>query len=190
MKETFVTIPGFKDYTVSNCGRVKTKSRKIRYTHAKTNAEHYRLSQERFLKVHFNAFTGYRFYQLYKDKKMHNVTVHKLVATAFCKHLKRHDTVNHIDGNKLNNRADNLEWCTNAYNHEHATKNGLKAKGSEIGGSKLNERCVMAIKYLLKLGVSHPDLGKAFRVSRPTISLISQSRTWKHALTGKELEIK
>lgn len=65
-----------------------------------------------------------------------SIGVHRLVAMAFCPLDKRfiesglqmNDLdVNHIDGNKQNNRWDNLEWCTKAENNEHAYVNNLNA---------------------------------------------------------------
>lgn len=191
MKEIFKTIPSFPDYEVSNFGRVKTKSRKIRYVHAKSKKELFRQSNCRFLKEQFNNLTGYKFYQLYLDKKMHNKTVHKLVADAFLEKEKDKDYINHIDGNKHNNCVENLEWCTNEYNHEHAIRTGLKAKGEKIGSSKLNTTSVHAIKYFLNKGYSHSELSIAFNISRPTITLISNCKIWKHiTLTGEELTLK
>lgn len=180
MKETFSIIPSFPDYEISNFGRVRTLSRKIRYVHAVTGQEHYRQTEHRFLKCHFNKRTGYKFYQLYRDKKMFNRPVHSLVAETYLKKEPHHDTVNHKDGNKLNNLVDNLEWCTNEYNHTHATQNGLKSNGSSVGTSKLDERCVYAIKNLLMDGFSKYKIAKWFGVSRATIILISQGKTWKH----------
>jgi len=191
MKEIFKTIPSFPDYEVSNFGRVKTKSRKVRFVHAKTQKEHYRITESKFLKVQYNRLTGYKFHQLYLCKKMYNKPIHQLVADAFLEKPEWGECINHIDGNKHNNIVENLEWATNSYNHEHATKTGLKAKGSSVGTSKLNERNVQAIKYLLSIGVSHRDLSIAFNVSRPTISLISKNKSWKQiALTGEELILK
>lgn len=188
MKEIFKTIPSFPDYLVSNYGRVKTKSRELRYTHAVTKKEHFRNTNERFLKVHYNNLTGYKFHQLYLNKKMFNRTIHKLVADAFIEKIDGFDCINHIDGNKHNNYVDNLERCTDEYNHEHATKTGLKAKGSKVASSKLNESMVHAIKWFLSKGISHTELSKAFQISRPAISLISEGKTWKHiALTNEEL---
>lgn len=178
-------IPSFPDYLVSNLGRVKTIARKLRYTHAVTGNEHYRLSSERFLKVQHNNLTGYKFHQLYRDQKMHNKTIHSLVADAFLDKIPGLDYINHIDGNKHNNIVANLERCTNEYNHEHATKTGLKAKGEQVKSSKLNIHCIKAIKHLLNVGYSHTDLSKMFDISRATISLISQGKIWKHVSQGK-----
>ena len=52
-------------------------------------------------------------------------TIHSLVANAFVPNPNGYRYVNHIDGNKKNNNADNLEWCTHKQNMEHASKHGL-----------------------------------------------------------------
>lgn len=190
MQEIFKTIPSYPDYLASNFGRVKTKSRQIRYVHAVTKKEHFRQSFERFLKVQFNKLTGYKFYQLYLEKKMYNKTIHKLVADTFLDKIEGLEFINHIDGNKHNNCVSNLEYCTNEYNHHHATVTGLKAKGEKILTSKLNDNMVHAIKWFLNKGVSHKELSQAFKISRPTINLIANNKIWKHiALTGEELTV-
>jgi hypothetical protein len=178
--EIFKTIESFSDYEVSNFGRIRTKSRKVRFVHSVTKNEHFRQTEHRFLKVHLNNRTGYKFCQLYKDKKMYNKTIHSLVAETFLDNKFLNSVVNHKDGNKHNNCTDNLEWCSNEYNHEHATKTGLKAKGSNISTSKLNENSVYAIKYFLKKGLSRQEISIAFNISRATITLINQGKIWKH----------
>lgn len=187
MKEIFKDIIGYEDYQISNKGRVVSKEKKVRYTHAVTKQEHFRTTEKKFLKIYFNNRTGYKFVQLYKDKQSKNLSIHRLVALNFLENKNNLDTVNHIDGNKHNNTVENLEWCTNLYNHEHATKTGLKASGERISTSKLSVKEVKAIRYLLSKGVSHNDLSKAFNISRPSINLIANNKTWK--LTSKELEI-
>lgn len=180
--EKFRTIPSFPDYEVSNYGRVRTSSRMVRYTHSFTKEEHFRQTEERLLKVQYNKRTGYKFHQLYRDKKMYNKTIHSLVAEAFIKSEIGKDFINHKDGNKHNNTVKNLERCTNEYNHAHATATGLKAKGTDTGTSKLNEIAVCAIKRMLSDGIPHPKISQYFNISRPTVTMINTKKIWKHVM--------
>lgn len=65
---------------------------------------------------------GYYQTTLYKNGVKRNVLVHRLVAEAFLPNPYNKPTVNHIDGNKLNNKLDNLEWATNKEQTQHAIK--------------------------------------------------------------------
>ena len=55
-----------------------------------------------------------------------NVQVHRIIASLFCNKPDGKDFVNHIDGDKQNNSADNLEWCTKSENTKHSFQNGLQ----------------------------------------------------------------
>lgn len=67
---------------------------------------------------------------------------HRLIAIAFIPNPNNYEYINHIDGNKLNNSVDNLEWCTMQHNIKHAYDTGLKTgywknkKGKEHSMSK------------------------------------------------------
>lgn len=68
---------------------------------------------------------GYLRLRMTIDRKKYSFKVHRLVAQAFIPNPEDKPQVNHIDGNKQNNRADNLEWITNKENVHHAIKNGM-----------------------------------------------------------------
>lgn len=69
---------------------------------------------------------GYCLIGLRKNKKYKYKTVHRLVAENFLDNPNKYPCVNHIDGNKVNNKLENLEYCSYSYNEKHAYKNGLK----------------------------------------------------------------
>lgn len=57
--------------------------------------------------------------------KKKNYKIHRLVALTYLTKIEGKDFINHIDGNKLNNNLENLEWCTSKENTQHAIKLGL-----------------------------------------------------------------
>lgn len=80
---------------------------------------------------------GYLETTLIKNSKPKCVRTHRLVAFAFCENPHNKLEVNHIDGNKQNNRADNLEWVTSSENQKHAYKYGLqRVSGGAISNRK------------------------------------------------------
>jgi hypothetical protein len=93
-------ITGFENYAVSSFGRVKN------------------LETGRVLKPSLTSYkkNGYKTVKLYRNGVFQSVLVHRLVATAFCPLVRGAEEVNHIDHNKLNNRATNLEWVTRQAN--------------------------------------------------------------------------
>ena len=122
MEEQWRDIKGFEGlYEVSNLGRVRTKPRKI-LQRFKYNY-HTLPVKERILKQH--KLRGYYGVGLWKDNKMYNKQVHRLVALTFIDNPNNYPIVNHKDGNKLNNRIDNLEWCTYSHNTNEAYRLGL-----------------------------------------------------------------
>lgn len=69
--------------------------------------------------------SGYVQISLFQNGKRKPVLVHRLVAENFLENKENKPYVNHIDGNKLNNKMDNLEWCTCQENINHAYQKGL-----------------------------------------------------------------
>lgn len=67
----------------------------------------------------------YKFMCLRKDGENKNHLVHRLVAQAFIPNPENKPCINHKDGNKQNNKVENLEWCTYSENRKHAYDNGL-----------------------------------------------------------------
>ncbi len=104
--------------------------------------------------------------------------VHKLVAEKYVPNPEGKKQVNHIDGNKLNNSADNLEWVTNQENRNHAVKNKLHLQGEDCPWSKLTAKQVKEIRENKKLSVK--ELAKLYNISIYTIRDILNYKTWKN----------
>lgn len=71
------------------------------------------------LRGNINSY-GYRVVRLSKGGKSKDYKVHRLLAQTFIPNPNNYRCINHIDGNKLNNSLDNLEWCTHGQNTAHA----------------------------------------------------------------------
>lgn len=109
-------------YQISNFGRIKSKSR---ITNVGIKNVKQCLRQERLLKIQ-KLTKGYCGVRLYKNKIGKTFKIHRLVAEHFIDNPNNYKQVNHIDGNKENNRFDNLEWCTCEQNMKHSYKIGLR----------------------------------------------------------------
>lgn len=119
--EVWKFINGFNNkYQVSNFGRIKITA----YSYIRSKN---RLS-ERFeeLMVTHKLRNGYIGVRLALNCKRFNLLVHRLVCEAFIENINHKPMVNHIDGNKTNNKVSNLEWCTAVENAQHALKTGLR----------------------------------------------------------------
>jgi len=123
-------------YAVSSLGRVKSIERKVRHPKGGVKTVH-----ERVLKLGVQT-NGYLTASLSKGRGTH--LVHRLVATAFIHNHCNKPCVNHINGDKKNNRVSNLEWCTYSENEKHSyfvlnkkpNKTGLGLLGELSSSSK------------------------------------------------------
>lgn len=113
--------------------------------------------------------TGYLYVWHKENGKQRNYLVHRIVASAFCDRQTGATQVNHIDGNKTNNRADNLEWVTPAGNMKHAKAAGLmpsrretSPKGELAHSSKLSSAQVVEIRERFLRGEGCAPLSREF----------------------------
>lgn len=125
---------------------------------------------------------GYPRVNLYEGTKLYTVTVHRLVAKAFVPNPNNLPEVNHIDGDKTNNNADNLEWVTSSQNQKHAFKLGLQVgnKGERNGMAKYTESDVRLVCEMLADGKRNKEIRDETGFSRSFIEKIKYGETWTH----------
>lgn len=137
--EVWRDIKGFEGiYQVSNKGRVKRLARVDSYVRSDTGKQCERPVGEKILKPTITS--GYYEVNLRNLDANRYCRIHRLVAEAFIPNLENKPAINHIDGNKLNNNVDNLEWVTAKENVTHAAQTGLRKnpiKGVYRGPVKL-----------------------------------------------------
>lgn len=109
--------------------------------------------------------------------------VHRLVALTFVPSDVGKDFVNHKDGNKQNNRASNLEWCTRSENMKHAYQHQLKSSiGVKNGRHKLsNEDVLFILEHYAprdkRFGAK--ALAEQFGVAHQTVCAVISGQNWK-----------
>lgn len=121
MDEVWKDIPDFPGYQASTLGRVRSHNKVTKNARFERRAW-----KDRILKPKYNAKDRCSRLSLWKDGKCYDVLLHRLIADAFLgKMSDTKMTVNHKDGNRQNNRIENLEWMTIGDNVRHAFANGL-----------------------------------------------------------------
>ncbi len=109
--------------------------------------------------------------------------VHKLVAHTFIpnKNFDKYCQVNHIDGNRLHNHIDNLEWVTGKQNVQHAVTTGLAQHptGFAARRARLTPDLLSEIKGMLGSGVKQSEIAYRTGISQSTISQVKhRARDW------------
>ena len=143
--EQWLPIPSFEGlYEASSLGRIRTTKNKV--TINKNGLK--RVWKQRILKYKINNGneykTGYRV-TLWKNGKDIDYLVARLVASAFIKNELNNKklTINHINGNRLDNRIENLEWCTLAENIRKGFEEGLyPTKKIKVTNKETNETII------------------------------------------------
>lgn len=111
-------------YEISNLGNVKSLARAYTRVYKKQNKINEVCMKEKLL-TPFIGKRGYVTVDLSKDKQRTHKYIHQLIAVAFIPNPNNYTVINHKDGRKLNNSIDNLEWCTDKMNKQHASDMGL-----------------------------------------------------------------
>lgn len=173
MKEIWKPVPyePFSEvYSVSNLGRVRP-NKPSRYS--KNRAE--------FLKPSPSP-RGYLHISVYANGKVRSCFIHRMVCIAFHGPPPFPNAmVCHKDDNRLDNRADNLEWGDPRHNAATAAIHGKIRRGHDVNTSKLTEDDVRAIRArYAQGGVTQTALAAEYGVHSSAIFFIIHRVNWSH----------
>jgi bacterioferritin-associated ferredoxin len=159
-------------YDVSSLGRVRRAEDALNGNGRVTYPKGYMLSQA-------TDSHGYKYVCLCRSGKVTNMTVSKLVCAAFHgpKPTNRHQAA-HWDGDKKNNRADNLRWATPKDNCGDRFRHGTSVRGKQNPRARLTENDVRQIRTLIASGTLQTDVAKMFSVSKQCVASINCRRIW------------
>ena len=122
MSELWKSVYGYEGlYEVSNQGRVRSFPRMVRCRNG------YGLKGGKILKPQKRQH-GYLSVCLYNGNGCKKVSIHRLVAEAFCEQRDGCNEVNHLNEDKQDNRAENLAWCNRSENCAYGEKLSAKRK--------------------------------------------------------------
>jgi len=156
-------IEDFEDYTITRDGIVISLKR----------------SEPVYLKGDISD--GYKRVVLHNKERKKRFFVHRLVAETFIDNLRNKPLVNHIDSDRLNNKVENLEWCTAQENVSHCVRCGRfnPPSGEKHYLSKVTEEQVKEIRRDRATGMTYTELEEKYPLTRASIFDIIHRITWK-----------
>lgn len=176
-EEIWKGVKGYEDlYEVSSFGRVRSLPRTCRKLEGREMKDY--IYQGKILRPYRDK-KGYLSVRVYRQSRPKDIKVHRLVAQAFIPNLGNLPQINHKDENKANNRADNLEWCTNLYNRNYGSGGDrfkVKVAQYDKGGNLIAVYPSVKIAALA-VGIASPNISAVIRGIRKT----SGGFVWKAA---------
>lgn len=183
--EIWKDVVGFENiYLISNLGNVKSLARKV--AKIQPNGDIYiHQIKDHILKGEIGK-DGYKKVLLGNgiNYKKH-FFIHRLIAEAFISKVEGKNIINHIDGNKANNKINNLEWCTYSENNKHAYDTGLNPKGENHGMNKFSKKTILEIRKIYVNGsreFGSRSLARKFKMSKTNVLHIVNNKIWKDVI--------
>lgn len=140
MEEIWKDIPNYEGlYQASNFGKIRSYPRKGT-----------RIKNDFYILQGGVNKKGYKQIILRKNNIPKTISLHRLIAKTFIPNLDNKSQINHIDGNKLNNKVENLEWIDNLENMRHSIKIGLR------------DEAIKKLKYINCKKINQYDINNNF----------------------------
>ena len=162
--EQWKPVVGFEGiYDVSNTGKVRSVDGKsTQSTWSGERHWHTRILKQKVSKDHCCKVS------LYKDKINYTLLVHRLVAYSFIPEVDGYLYINHLDGNRLNNNVENLEWCNHLINNNHAFDNGLMTSNTCVILENIDTKELKRFRSMSKasLFMGHCEAYLSLRISK------------------------
>ena len=131
---------------------------------------------------------GYLTFQTRINNKYYRWPFHRLLAIKYIPNPNNYPVVNHIDGNKLNNSIDNLEWCSYSHNTKEAVRLGLMNYNNNHGVYKKVIQINKDTKEIIKIYNSIKEASKELKIDSSSISKCCKGKRktagnyiWKYA---------
>lgn len=166
--EIWKKVPNFVGYEVSNLGRVRS------YLWNRGPMK----KTPKILKPGYNG-GGYLFVRLCSKGTITNMLVHRIVLLAFVGKPHKGQQCAHLNGDRKNNRLENLKWCSVSENHSHKIIHGTTQCGERNNNNRLTEKQVVSILCEMT-DKTHNELAKIFNVNRSTIERVRNRTSWSH----------
>lgn len=131
------------------------------------------------LKPYLHPRFGYLYVDL-RTGKRRNKRVNVLVLEAFMGPRPRGTECRHLDGNRINNRLENLRWGTRSENMQDAVRHGTIKRGESQRNSKLREIDIPKIRLQIRSGLTQQHIADAYGISNSVISEINTRKAWRH----------
>ena len=173
--EKWRAVPGFDAYEVSDLGRVRSLDRTVVRSDGALCKRRGRMLTGSIGK------NGYRTFTLYRGGAVkHPAYGHRLVLLAFAGQPMAGQEGCHIDGDRLNNRLQNLRWGTRSENARDRFGTRTDPRGEGSNTAKLRASDVIEIRGRLAAGEPQDYIAGLHGVSQSSISLIHLRKRWGH----------
>lgn len=178
--EIWKPVAGYEGlYEVSDQGRVRTIGRTVNRFYKRTKRFRPTNYKSKLIYIGKNPVNGYLACVLHRKRKGRGFSIHRLVMTSFIGPRPEGYEVGHRNGNKMDNRLENLRYITPLENSAEKHLHGTMARGERQGHAKLTEAQVQDIKTTLN-GRTHgyQPLARKYGVNWVTIADIAKGRSW------------